>query len=270
MKRSASRPPAPIVLFSDVDGTLLDQRDRLAADADDIASLAADIELVLASSRTLLELARIQQRLGLVAPVVGENGAVIGIPPRWRGSRVARLSSVAGRVWQVVSLGDPAAAIRARVRRSARSAGVQVVEQRELLPDRGRSLRRRNSVCIRNWQGTAAERFLAALAEDGLDATRSGHWITVTAGADKGRGVREVLARARRHGAPYRCSAAIGNAENDAPLLAACDLRFAIRNARLGHDPALLRVPRVQALTSVGLAGWREAVTWILTRQRSV
>ncbi|HEX9565544.1 MAG TPA: HAD hydrolase family protein [Gemmatimonadaceae bacterium] len=261
---------APLVVcFSDVDGTLMDERERLIIDRDDAAGFASFMELVLTSSRTLVELARIQRRLGLVAPLIGENGAVVGLPPRWRGGRSPGLRRVGGRSMQVIPLGQPAVTVRSRTRRCARAASVRIVEQRDLLPDRGRSLRRTHSVCVRNWRGPAAERFLAALRDEGLDATRSGRWITITAGADKGGGAREVLAMAVRRGAQFQWSAAIGNAENDAPLLAAADRRYAIRNPRRGHDPALVRVPRVHALTLVGLAGWREALGRILAQRRS-
>lgn len=117
-----------------------------------------------------------------------------------------------------------------------------------------------------NWRGESADRFVDTLREDGLEATRSGHWITITAGAHKGDGVAQVLARAERNGAPYQWSAAIGNAENDAALLAATDICFAIRNPRTGHDPALTRVRGARKLSALGLAGWRDALEWILTR----
>lgn len=256
----------PIAYFSDVDGTMMDERERLAVDTATAAAFAPRLELILASSRTLVELARIQRRIGLVAALVAENGAVVGLPPRWRRSRPAPLMRFGGRDLQVLPLGEPSAALRRRMRRCASEVGVRVVEQRETLPDRGRSLRRTHSLCVENWRGRSAERFLGALRHDGLEATRSGHWITITSGAHKGDGVRAVLARAELNGAPYQTSAGIGNAENDVEMLAACDRRFAIRNPRTGHDPALTRVPRVRTLAPPGLAGWREALDWILSR----
>jgi len=259
---------APIAFFSDVDGTMMDERERLVVDAETVAGVSSCVELILASSRTLVELARIQRRIGLVAALVAENGAVVGLPPGWRGRRGGLVRRLGGRDLEEIPLGVSARTLRPRVHRCARLARVEIVEQRELLPDSGRSLRRTHSICVRNWRGPGAERFLTALRDHGLDATRSGHWITITLGADKGAGIREVLARARRRGAPYQWSAAIGNAENDAPLLIACELRFAIRNPRQGHDPALRHLPRVHALRAVGLDGWSDALKSIVRRGR--
>lgn len=255
-----------IAFFSDVDGTMLDDRGRLALDRSEARAIAPVVELILTSSRTLVELARIQRRLGLVAALVAENGAVVGLPPGWRHSRARSFQRLGGRDLQEIPLGRPAAELRRRMRRCARIARVDPVEQDHTLPDRGRSLRRTHSLCVMNWRGPSADRFVEVLRDDGLEATRSGHWITITAGAHKGDGVAQVLARAERNGAPYQWSAAIGNAENDAALLHAADVRFAIRNPRTGHDPALTRVRGARTLSAVGLAGWRDALEWILTR----
>lgn len=247
--RVVSPPPARVALFTDVDGTLLDARDRLAIDAATVNALRGRVELILTSSRTLAELARLQRRLGLVGALIAENGAVVSFPAGWRGSRSRRR--------EILALGARAAALVPRVHAAAAAAGVRVVNQKQLLPDRGRSLRRGHSVCLRDWRGPAAERFLAALRRAGLEATRSGTWITITSGPHKGTGVRAVLARARRLGAPFRQTVAIGNAANDAPLLAAARRRYAVRNPRRGHDPALLAIAGVDPLPSSGSRAWR-------------
>jgi hypothetical protein len=89
---SLSAGPMPrIALFSDVDGTLLDASDRLAITAADVARIGAHVELILASSRTLVELGVIQRRLGLWLLV-----------RKWRGCRFAGGADDASRVAIVV------------------------------------------------------------------------------------------------------------------------------------------------------------------------
>jgi predicted mannosyl-3-phosphoglycerate phosphatase (HAD superfamily) len=245
-----------IALFTDVDGTILDATERLAINSGDVVRISRKVELILASSRTLVELGPVQRRLGITSPMIAENGAVVSFPPRWRGSLDTKR--------QVVVLGDGAARLRPRVRRCAAEAGVAIADQRDILPDRGRSLQRRYSICVRDWDGPSAEHFLELLRLDGLNASRSGKWITITSGADKGMGVRTVLERAEQLGAPFRKTVAIGNASNDQPLLAAADARFAIRNPRTGHHAHLLDLPAVTALRASGQRAWREALTSIL------
>ena len=246
-----------IALFSDVDGTLLDSSDRLAITAEDVVRLTPHAELILASSRTLVELGDIQRRLGIVAPLIGENGAVASFPPGWRGGQTRRR--------EVLALGETEDRIRPRVRQCAARTGVEIQFQRDLLPDGAKSLQRGYSVCVRNWVGPDAERFLSALRRDKLLATRSGNWITVTSGADKGTGVRAVMKHARKRRAAYSSSVAIGNEANDEALLAAAQLRFAIRNPRRGHHDDLIGLPNVTALDWSGKRAWRVAMAKILS-----
>ena len=244
--------PLPrIAVFSDVDGTLLDSRDRLAIRAEQMVRLAPHAELVLASSRTLVELRDIQHRLGIVGPLIGENGAVASFPPGWRGGKAERR--------EVFVLGEAEDRIRPRVRQCAVRTGVDILFQRDLLPDGAKSLQRGYSVCVQNWVGPDADRFLAALRRDKLLAVRSGNWITVTSGADKGTGVRAVMKHARKLKAGYKSSVAIGNEANDRSLLAAAQLRFAIRNPRRGHHETLVDLRNVTALEWSGreLGGWQ-------------
>ncbi len=180
----------------------------------------------------------------------------LSFPPRWRGASSTRT--------EVLVLGDSAAQLRPRVKRCALEAEVSVVDQRDLLPDQARALRREYSVCVRDWAGLGAEQFLDALHRDGLSATRSGKWITITKGADKGTAARAVLERATRIGAPFQTTVAIGNAANDAPLLAVTEGRYAIRNPRRGHQAELLDLADVKPLASSGARAWREALGTIL------
>lgn len=244
-----------VALFSDVDGTLLDASDRLALTTDQVTGIAPHVELILASSRTLVELAVIQRRLGVSGPMIAENGAVVSFPARWRGSRSRRR--------QVVVLGDRAVSLVPRIHRCAEEVDVQVVNQKRLLPDRGRSIRRGYSVCLRDWTGTSVVDFLDCLTSAGLEATRSGQWITITSGPDKATGVRAVLARARELRTPFRTVVSIGNAANDVPLLKAARIRLAVRN-RNGHHPELREIPRVQLLPSSGARAWQQALDLIL------
>jgi predicted mannosyl-3-phosphoglycerate phosphatase (HAD superfamily) len=245
-----------IALFSDVDGTLLSASNRLAISAGDVVRIAPHAELILASSRTLVELADVQRRLGIVAPLIAENGAVVSFPPRWRGGTSSRR--------EVLALGESFEKIWPRVQRCADRAKVHIIRQRDLVPDHAVTLQRSYSVCVRNWVGEDAERFLATLRKDRLIATRSGSWITITSRADKGTGVRAVLKHAKTRRAAYASSVSIGNESNDQSLLSATNVRFAIRNPRRGHHDDLLGLPDVTPLDSSGARAWRVALAKIL------
>lgn len=247
----------------------MDDDERLVIGPAEVAAFEREVELVLSSSRTIAELLEIQERLALRAPMIAENGALVALPPGWRGSRAGVRKRIAGVELRVVALGDSAGRIRPLVRRLAARAGIEVTEQRDLLPDNGRAIARTHSILVR--ESDDAERqaqFRALLAGAGLEASRSGRWLAITRGADKGTGARYLLALGARRGAPYAVTAAVGNHENDLPLLAVADWPFVIRNPRRGHDAALAALPRAQLLEAVGIAGWRDALTHVLARVR--
>lgn len=276
--RRASVPATPArgteaprgVLFSDVDGTLLDAHGRLAVSARETARFAARVDLVLVSSRTVAELLELQAALALDAPLIAENGALVAFRPGWRGVRAGVRRRVTGTELQLLALGAPAARIRGIVRRCAARARVPIVEQRETLADGGRALGRTHSVLVRDDSrgGGAWCRFREALRARGLLASRSGHWLTITRGADKGHGVRTLLAEAARAGAGYDVVAAVGNAENDLPLLLAAEHRFVVRDPRHGVDPVLEPIVGARVLAAPGIRGWPEAVRRVLADLR--
>lgn len=255
-----------IVLFSDVDGTLLDERGRYAVTPRELRAFTSRVELVLTSSRTIPELLEIQRDLALEAPLIAENGALLSFPPGWRGMRSGIRRRIAGVELRVVALGERAATLRPVVRRCAARVGVTPVEQRDTLPDGGRAIGRTHSILLKeNAPPRRWGEFQALLVDRGLDASHSGRWLAITKGADKGSGVNFLLALTARRGAPFAVAAAVGNAENDIALLAAVERPFVIRNPRQGHDPALASLPRAHLLKAVGIAGWPEALAHTLT-----
>jgi hypothetical protein len=73
------------------------------------------------------------------------------------------------------------------------------------------------------------------------------------------------MKHARKRRAAFTSSVAIGNEANDQALLAAADLRFAIRNPRRGHHGDLIGLPDVTKLDWSGKRAWRVAMTKILS-----
>jgi mannosyl-3-phosphoglycerate phosphatase len=177
-----------MVVFTDLDGTLLDRETYSYAQAGPaMAHLRArGIPLVLVTSKTRAEVAALRAAMGNTDPYIVENGAAIVTPGA-----------------PDVVLGATAAASRAALRRAAVSAGVQV---------RGFGDMALSEICDRSGltprvaelaaQREFGEPFVLlagdpdaleeALHREGFQLTRGGRFFHVLGGSNKARAVRTL------------------------------------------------------------------------------
>lgn len=254
------------ILFSDVDGTLLGTDGRYAMSAAELAPVLSHLDIVLASSRTVLELSRNQRDLGLEGPVVAENGAVVAWPSAPALSGIGVPEVIDARSWQVVLIGTSADELREGVQEAARRVGTRYIDQADVEP----SLGRRCSVLMRPEPGRefgSLDALAEVLRDRGLSVASGGSWLAVTGGADKGDGVRAVLAVRQQLGRTPAVVAAVGDGDNDRPLLLAADRRFVVAGEGGTWHPALRGLPGVECMTTAGIAGWRDVIQRLTAAQ---
>ncbi len=248
----------PALLFSDVDGTLLSNDGRYALGPLALRRYATRVHIILASSRTLAELVAVQRDLGLSGPVVAENGALVALPAAEHPHALGERCEVDGDEWIVVRLGLPAAVLEEALMTAAERHDVSITTQlaTERLGDR------RCSVLFKPAPGTseqAFERLVSALRSDGLTVASGGQWMALTGRADKGTGAQALL----RHLVPEPSQAvvaAVGDADNDIPLLRAIGRGFVIRRDDGTWHPGLSALPGMARLYTRGVKGWRTAL----------
>jgi mannosyl-3-phosphoglycerate phosphatase len=251
---------AAILLFSDVDGTILDRDGQYAVTAAELTRWHSAVEIVLASSRTVLELSRNQRDLGIEGPVVAENGAVVAFPWEPPPPLRAQRTVIDDRDWWVAMLGWPAPELRAYVRRAADLVGIPFVDQEAVEPGLGRVA----SVLVRPASARDDLQALQPLAESlrraGCVVASGGDWLAITGNADKGSGLRAVRTAMQHAGHRHALVAAVGDGDNDVALLGAADRGYVIARADGSWHPALDAHPGAQRVTAPGIAGWRELV----------
>lgn len=262
-----------LVVFTDLDGTLLDHQTYSHAPARPAleALKASGAELVPCSSKTRAELLPLWRELGLAGPLISENGGGVFLPeghplashPGWR---------PAGPGWLSHPLGLPIAEVRARLATFAPRFGAKGFGQltdAEVAQLTGLSLEAADRARRREFNEPVrlpeperqAEAFLAAARRAGLEATRGGRFFHVLSGADKGRAARLLLDLYRRT-SPQIISAGLGDALNDASLLAAVDRPFLV--ARPDGSHAALDLPGLARVPLPGPAGFNQAVLGLL------
>lgn len=226
------------LIFSDVDGTFLDEAGAVPFEAGWLQGVAEGFRVIFASSRTAAELMELQASVGWREWAIAEDGGV--------------LSSPSG---EVEVLGLPRAAIEARAERAG--AWNQVAG----LVAAGTSARLA-SVLLPRRVSEAAEfaDFRAGIASVDLRCSAGGRWATLTGESSKGRAASVLMARLNAKG-----GIAVGNDANDESLFRSVARCFVIRNHD-GHHPRLAAVPGATLLQSHGPLGWKEMIGAIQRR----
>ncbi|PKN35377.1 MAG: mannosyl-3-phosphoglycerate phosphatase [Deltaproteobacteria bacterium HGW-Deltaproteobacteria-19] len=261
------------LLFSDLDGTLLNHDDYSYEDARPVLERIRreGIPLVIASSKTRVEVEEIQEEIGLRMPFIVENGGGIYFPRGCRGTPY--LPGSEREPYFAVRLGMPYEEIREFVARAQqriplRGFGDMTVEEVARLTDlpleRARLAKTREfSEPFLLEDGEWLPELTARADEIGLSITRGGRFFhLVRHGQDKGRAVRFVKTVFRRQWNEPILTVGLGDSLNDIPLLMAVDYPVLIPSP--GGKELQIEVPRLILATVPGSLGWRKSVEGIL------
>lgn len=213
------------VLFTDLDGTLLDERYRPATEA--LRSLLdAGVLVVWCSSKTFEEQRHLAAELGVPARFVTENGGGVGAPPGF-----PKCSEHAAPI-EIGGWGLQYPEVRKRLREAAEETGVEVraygdMSVDELADVAGLDRQSAARAKQRNWSetflvGRKPGVLVAALERRRLEVTRGTRFWTVHGRHDKATGVKWFLRRLRMAGV-VPITYAVGDAANDLPMLAEVD-----------------------------------------------
>lgn len=245
-----------IVVFSDLDGTLLDHETYSYTAAKPALDLlkAQGIPVVLASSKTAAEIAALHQELDLGAsPAIVENGA--------------GLLDLGAKL----SLDDSAyQEIRACLKDAPTGfRGFAEMGLGELAKLTGLSLAQASLARLRCysepgiWTGSTQSEgeFVAWLKARGIHARRGGRFLTLSHGRTKADAMSEV---ARDLGADV--TIALGDAPNDTEMLSQADYAVIVRNDHGTDLPPLSKEPSSQVIRTdlSGPSGWNAAIHQIL------
>ncbi|MBB3141299.1 HAD-IIB family hydrolase [Halomonas organivorans] len=274
MSSASTCPPAvgPRLLFTDLDGSLLDHRSYdWSPAAGRLAQLRDDgVPVIPVTSKTRSELLALRQDLNLTeSPFVAENGAVVGLPAAWCHARLERTPGPDGLV--IRTLGVDIGFIRQRLAVWRARLGAHFTPMGEMGLDdlvavtglaegEARLARMREGSEPLIWEDSEArlDAFREGLAGDGLHLVRGGRFWHVTGESDKGKAVTWLTERYTALRGVHPQTLALGDGPNDIAMLEAVDRAVVIRGCHgLEVAPRQSRLYRSRA---TGPAGWAEGV----------
>jgi len=264
----------PLVVFTDLDGTLLDHATysfepaRPALDA----LAEAGVPVVFCTSKTRAETERWRRALGNVHPFIVENGGAAFVPEGYFGPGARFDRQDAG--YGVIEYGRPyvelrraLAAIRAATGLPLRGFGDMDLD--EIARRCGFSREEAALAAKREYDepfvgadSNALAAVIRAAGEAGLRVVSGGRFHHLVGGVDKGRAVRALQALYDRDRGPVR-SAGLGDSPNDEPMLRAVDIPVLVRRPDGRHFDGL-HLPGLVIASYAGPEGWREAVLELL------
>ncbi len=273
--------PLRLLVFTDLDGTLLDH-DTYSWEA---ASPAMDlckelhIPIVIVSSKTKAEIDPLRRRMGLSDPFVSENGGGIFFPKDSLSGSPPAEARDEGDLWRW-SLGVPYPRLTAALREIRQELGweirgfsdiniAEIARLTGLGPEDAMAAAEREydePFLVLGPEGFDLSRLEGAAAQRGLSMTSGGRFFHLTGGCDKGEAVAKLKEWYRRVSGRRTKAVALGDARNDLPMLRMADLPVLVRPRKGGLPEE--EIKGLWITDEPGPKGWNRAVLEIIARVR--
>lgn len=266
----------PLVVFTDLDGTLLDHSTYSFEPARPAleALAAAGVPVVLCTSKTRAETEHWRRALDNPHPFIVENGGAALIPFGYFGPDVSydRLDGGCG----VIEFGRPYADLRLALERIRDATGLPLrgfgdMSIAEIADRCGLSLEHAALAARREYDEPfigADPASLGAIVREaeaaGLRVVTGGRFHHLVGANDKGRAVRTLRRLFERGGRPVQF-VGLGDSPNDEPMLREVDIPVLIPRPD-GRDTDAVGLLGLIIAPRSGPEGWRDAVLRILHR----
>jgi mannosyl-3-phosphoglycerate phosphatase len=268
-----------MVVFTDLDGSLLDPATysfEAAKEALDAIG-ARGIPLVLASSKTRVEIEPLRFNLEHRHPFIVENGGALFIPKGYFDFPVP-WAQVHG-TFQVIELGVPCVRLRAALKEIEQTLGCRLrgfgdMAAEEVAARTGlgqpeavlAKQREYDEPFVIEGPATLAGEVQRLAEARGLRCTHGGLFYHLMGGSDKGKACHVLIDCYRRKQAQTHdglLTVGIGDSLNDLSMLAAVDCPILVQRPDGSYDPEVQLANMIRA-PGIGPAGWNQAVLDLL------
>jgi D-glycerate 3-kinase len=265
-----------LVIFTDMDGSLLDHYDYNHQAADLLLKQLDDnnIPVIPNTSKTFAELLVIRKSLNNHHPFIAENGAAVFIPIGYFAEQPADTRQ-AGEFWlkEFVESCEYWQSLLADLPEKFNDCYTSFAQSSidDIMSMTG--LNRESAICSSQraygeplaWSGSEKDKleFISLLNKRGATILQGGRFMHISGGCDKGQALQWLLEQYQHHAEKRLTSIAIGDSQNDIQMLEKADIALLIRSPV--HDlPTLERDNNLYISKTTGPEGWNEGVNYIL------
>lgn len=266
----------PLVVMTDLDGTLLDHDTYSYAPAASVMSRlkSAGIPLILNTSKTAAELKVLRESLKNSDPYVVENGSAIFVPAGYFGGKTENTAQKAGddvHVFGALRTDILNIIHKFRTDKEFLFTGFADMEVPEIIAHTGLLESAALQAATRDfsepliWQDSAHQlrKFEALIAHHGLRLLKGGRFVHVIGACDKGKCLHWLRERFSDSPGAQPLFVALGDSQNDVAMLNAADIAVIVRSSH--HEPPDLEKQSSVIITAeTGPQGWANALTPIL------
>jgi len=283
MKKGVSPNHSPfIVIFTDLDGTLLDHNSYGWEEAKPALNLCKQLRvpLILVSSKTRAEMDVLRHELGLSSPFISENGGGIFFPEEGA-HQVPPETVPADGVWKW-SLGFPYDFLVKSLQEIRDELGLNIRGFSEMTPEEishltGLDLESSRLASMREYDepfivmeqgGMDTGALYDAAKQRGLNITSGGRFYHLHGKNDKGESVKKLIAWYKEYHSQV-LTIALGDSPNDFSMMKRVNHPVLIRSSR--HFPELRKmIPGLKVTQEIGPKGWNAAVLDILRNEIAI
>jgi mannosyl-3-phosphoglycerate phosphatase len=268
------RHQAAVVVFTDLDGTLLDRNTYSYTKSLPAIKnlLQRAIPVIFCSSKTRAEQEVHRQELGLFHPFIVEDGGAVFIPKDYFPFKFGYNRAEDG--YRIIELGISYHDVRQileqiRTKQRANFTGFGDMTDQEVADETGLDLQAAKRARQREYAETLKlvgpideiKKALNAIKAAGLNYTRGGRFYEVMGPNDKGEAA-TILIDLYRKKLGHLTTVAIGDSPNDLPMLLAVDIPVLVQKPDGTWEG--MEVANLRRIKGVGPEGWAMAVEKIV------
>ncbi|CAM4287407.1 HAD-IIB family hydrolase [Shewanella livingstonensis] len=260
------------LIFTDIDGTLLDHFDYSFSDAIEVIEALNErhIPIIANTSKTFAEMEKLQQTFGFNSPFISENGAVIYIPIGYF-SQQPQDTLTQGYYWVkefcqprqywLELLHQHAQAFNDNFIGFSSLSVEELCEVTDLSPDNATLALVRHYGEPLLWQGddVSKQAFIELMASVGAHTLQGGRFLHVGGDTDKGKAMQWLAAVYAEQYGTLVSTIALGDSGNDNAMLEAADIAIQIKSPVHPFPLLTTKNPSIKS-SEYGPKGWAECI----------